>query len=369
MSTLPRDLTSAAAAIWKLQAKTQTVSDTQRTVLSCLEGMRLNPKLEAMTEDGCFSIDVAVGYKGQKVAVEVMGMEHYAANPQYIGDKGLVGSSGNGRSSTSSSGKSSRKSNSSSGFLKQVTEQGYQEEQQQKQQKKYGVGNSAQWSEGITPGQQQQEQQLEGEGKGGNEVPYLLLLGPDCFRTQLVEARGWKVLPVSYVEVAQAEALGFKALEDLLWQGLEGVTREKGNAVLVGRRGRRGGRGGGRGGRGRGQQQQGLEGELVDGEEGKIAASEVGRRVVLTRSVPQTVLDSLSSSSLRGKGPAAAHVVKKRVGARSFDVGSMDWVSQQVKGLEQLALQEEYDAAEFDLEYVDEGLAGAAEGSRSGEEE
>jgi hypothetical protein len=348
-STLPPGLLSAAAHAWRAQAKVQIVSDTQSAVLSCLEYMGLRPKLEEMTKDGCFSLDITVEYRGQRVAVEVMGMEHYAVNPQYLQEDllllGNAGSSSSGgrRGSSSRSGSSG----STSGQFKEQEHSSLEE------------GSLTEQREGS---REAQPQRRSVDMMSKDPVPYLLLLGPDCFRIQLVEARGWRVLPVSYVEVAQAEAQGYKALEDMLWQGLEQVTRTKGVDVSVGTgssAARRGGRGGGRG-RGRGRWQGQQEGAAGAGGVSFLRADPVLGRVELTKNVPKTVLDSLKSRSGHLRGPAANHLLRQKVKARSFEVGSLDWVSQQIKGLEHLALQDEVDDEEFDVGYMEEGVEAGA---------
>ena len=67
--------------------------------------------------------------------------------------------------------------------------------------------------------------------------------------------------------------------------------------------------------------------------------------------VPKGVVRSWER--LRGRSSPQGSKLLKPAGVKpnAFALGELDWVSQQVKGQEQLAKQREFDAGEFDVEY------------------
>ncbi len=63
---------------WKEQAQNVVISQLHRDVSAVLDGMGLAHAIEHVTQDGLFSIDLAL--LDGRVAVEVDGPFHYSAN-------------------------------------------------------------------------------------------------------------------------------------------------------------------------------------------------------------------------------------------------------------------------------------------------
>jgi len=79
----PDELLKRAQATMRAQATKVTVSATQRRVHTALESMGLQPQLEALTDDGLFSIDIALPAKvgeSLRIAVEVDGPQHFTSS-------------------------------------------------------------------------------------------------------------------------------------------------------------------------------------------------------------------------------------------------------------------------------------------------
>jgi hypothetical protein len=86
-------LLQEALSIWRSQlVPTVVLSQLHSRVLAQLTAMQLQPTCEAVTPDGLFSVDIVVAYKGVRVAIEVLGPDHYTANTVAVSP--LAGSSG-----------------------------------------------------------------------------------------------------------------------------------------------------------------------------------------------------------------------------------------------------------------------------------
>jgi hypothetical protein len=167
--------------MWLQQVDLVTVSGWQKDVAQQLEALGLRTQLEQKTKDGYFSLDVAVTYNGQRVAVEVNGPDHYVANV----DPG------------------------------QLT-----------------------WLSGLTTGDDLQPLSAPADVQSTQPgAGYLVLMGPDCLRLQLLEARGWRVLPISVYELGQARARSEYAVRQLLQSRLEAATAAAPPSALARRRG------------------------------------------------------------------------------------------------------------------------------------
>lgn len=71
---------SCLESAWREQAERQScVSSFQAEVHSVLADMGLQPRMECMTQDRLFSIDMAVTVAGQLVAIEANGPSHYTS--------------------------------------------------------------------------------------------------------------------------------------------------------------------------------------------------------------------------------------------------------------------------------------------------
>ncbi|GAX75247.1 hypothetical protein CEUSTIGMA_g2692.t1 [Chlamydomonas eustigma] len=76
---IPTSLLRSCESLWKQTLMTGiTTSDFQIAVGKALLRMGLRPKYEVLTEDGLFSIDIAVKWKGRRLAVEVDGGWHFS---------------------------------------------------------------------------------------------------------------------------------------------------------------------------------------------------------------------------------------------------------------------------------------------------
>ena len=81
---LPNELVQKALSVQRRRAQQPNVSRLQQRVHDALRGMGQLPELEALTEDGLFSIDIALPASGQddrpKTAVEVDGPSHFTSS-------------------------------------------------------------------------------------------------------------------------------------------------------------------------------------------------------------------------------------------------------------------------------------------------
>ena len=81
---LSDELVQRALSVQRRSAQQPTVSRLQQRVYEALRGMSQQPQLEALTDDGLFSIDItlpACTQKGHpKVAVEVDGPQHFTSS-------------------------------------------------------------------------------------------------------------------------------------------------------------------------------------------------------------------------------------------------------------------------------------------------
>ena len=81
---LPDELVQRAQSVQRKQAQQPTVSRLQQRVNESLRGMGQQPELEALTDDGLFSIDIALTESEQdgrlKTAVEVDGPQHFTSS-------------------------------------------------------------------------------------------------------------------------------------------------------------------------------------------------------------------------------------------------------------------------------------------------
>lgn len=78
---LPPNLIDRAREYWTHSLVPQTSESSFHTeVYRHLTMMNMQPRSEVRTEDGLFSIDIAVMYKGHNVALEAMGPSHFTAN-------------------------------------------------------------------------------------------------------------------------------------------------------------------------------------------------------------------------------------------------------------------------------------------------
>jgi hypothetical protein len=81
LTRMSRPLMAQALQLWQKElVPAVTLSPLQREVVCELAALKLQPVSEGLTPDGMFSVDVLLRYKGCKVALEVMGMEHYSCN-------------------------------------------------------------------------------------------------------------------------------------------------------------------------------------------------------------------------------------------------------------------------------------------------
>ena len=83
-SCLPAPVLEAARASWQASATDTTASRLQRQVHAALCTMGFDCELEALTEDGLFSVDIMVHVGGRKVGVEVDGPTHFTTNTPYL---------------------------------------------------------------------------------------------------------------------------------------------------------------------------------------------------------------------------------------------------------------------------------------------
>ena len=81
---LPNELVQRAQSVQRRSAQQPTVSRLQHRVYEALQGMGQQPQLEALTDDGLFSIDIALPESTQesqpKTAVEVDGPSHFTSS-------------------------------------------------------------------------------------------------------------------------------------------------------------------------------------------------------------------------------------------------------------------------------------------------
>lgn len=79
LNELPRGLIERARESWRSGAKQVQVSALQQSVNLSLTALGLRPRMESITLDGMFSVDIVVPkWRGKDVALEVNGPYHYA---------------------------------------------------------------------------------------------------------------------------------------------------------------------------------------------------------------------------------------------------------------------------------------------------
>jgi very-short-patch-repair endonuclease len=81
---LPVELVQQAQSVQRRTAQQPKVSQLQRRVYEALQGLGLEPQLEAPTDDGLFSVDMALAANERdgvpKTAVEVDGPHHFTSS-------------------------------------------------------------------------------------------------------------------------------------------------------------------------------------------------------------------------------------------------------------------------------------------------
>eukprot|EP01025_Chloroclados_australasicus_P068028 TRINITY_DN9436_c0_g1_i5.p2 TRINITY_DN9436_c0_g1~~TRINITY_DN9436_c0_g1_i5.p2 ORF type:complete len:289 (-),score=48.39 TRINITY_DN9436_c0_g1_i5:476-1342(-) len=88
---LPKELRELAVKTWKGCADRVTISNFQCEVYDVMTRAGYECKMETLTEDGLFSIDITCNLNGKKVAVEVDGVHHFTRNTprRVLGDSAL----------------------------------------------------------------------------------------------------------------------------------------------------------------------------------------------------------------------------------------------------------------------------------------
>ena len=90
---LPDELVQRAQSVQRRLAQQPSVSRLQQRVYEALQGMGQQPQLEALTDDGLFSIDIALPESEQdgrpKTAVEVDGPSHFTSSGSKTGNTQL----------------------------------------------------------------------------------------------------------------------------------------------------------------------------------------------------------------------------------------------------------------------------------------